>query len=156
MLFFVRSGDLEVYVIDPVKKKEVYVRTLTGGQFFGEFALLTGQPRSASVRPKSYAKVGYFDKSRFEEIVFMFPEFKQRLQDNLNTYDDVDKIWQREQLKKITFMRYLSGEILDELTIILVQRYYDQNQEILRHGEICDKIIILTQGVIEIYVTISG
>ena len=53
-------------------------------------------------------------------------------------------------------MRYLSGEILDELTIILVQRYYDQNQEILRHGEICDKIIILTQGVIEIYVTISG
>ena len=154
MFYFVRSGDLEVFVTDPVKKKEVYVRTLKGGQFFGEFALLTGQPRSASVRPKSYAKVGYFSKDIFEELIFMFPEFKQRLQDNLRTYDDVNKVWEREQLKKIDFFRYLSYEDLDELTIILVQKYYDQNEEILRHGQACDKIIILTQGVIEIYVTI--
>ena len=64
----------------------------------------------------------------------MFPEFKQRLQDNLRTYDDVNKVWEREQLKKIDFFRYLSYEDLDELTIILVQKYYDQNEEILRHG----------------------
>jgi len=25
--------------------------------------------------------------------VFMFPEFKQRIQNNLNSYDDVDKNW---------------------------------------------------------------
>lgn len=31
MFYFVRSGDLEVFVTDPVKKKEVYVRTLKGG-----------------------------------------------------------------------------------------------------------------------------
>lgn len=143
-------------MIDPIKKKDVYVRTLKGGEFFGEFALLTGQPRSASVKPKSYAKVGYFAKEKFEEMVFMFPEFKQRIQNNLNSYDDVDKNWQREQLQRIYFMRYLSREIIDELTVILVQEIFDENQEILRHGEPFDKILILTSGVIEIYVTISG
>lgn len=52
----------------------------------------------------------------------------------MRTYDDVNKVWEREQLKKIDFFRYLSYEDLDELTIILVQKYYDQNEEILRHG----------------------
>lgn len=74
--YFVRSGELQVFVIDPLAKRDVYVRSLHGGSFFGEFSLLTGQPRSASVRPKSYAKVGYFGREKFEEMVFMFPELK--------------------------------------------------------------------------------
>jgi len=56
--YIVKSGECQVFIKDPVEKKDIYVRSLRNSQFFGEFSLLTKQPRSASVRPKNYAIIG--------------------------------------------------------------------------------------------------
>jgi len=39
--YFIKEGDLEVFILDPVDKKDVYVKTLKNGEFFGEYALIT-------------------------------------------------------------------------------------------------------------------
>jgi len=48
-MFIVTEGLLDVYVHDQTENREVKVGHITSGQFFGEIALLTGRPRSATV-----------------------------------------------------------------------------------------------------------
>jgi CRP-like cAMP-binding protein len=48
-MFIVIEGLLDVYVRDETDNREVKVGHITSGQFFGEIALLTGRPRSATV-----------------------------------------------------------------------------------------------------------
>lgn len=152
--FFIKHGECEVYVKDPVAKRDTLVRTLKGGDFFGEVSLLTGQPRTASVRPKIYAMIGFFHEQKFEEMVFMFPEVRSSLQKHFFTYDDINRQWQREQLKNVQFMLYLPEDILDELTVVLNLDIYDENQEIFKQGQQSDNIYILAHGKIEIFLTI--
>lgn len=78
-MFIVKSGECQVFIKDPIEKKDIYVRSMRNSKFFGEFSLLTKQPRSASVRPKSYAMVGQIGREKFEEMIFMFPEMFQNL-----------------------------------------------------------------------------
>lgn len=73
-LYIVKTGECQVFIKDPIEKKDIYVRSLRNSQFFGEFSLLTMQPRSASVRPKNYAIVGQVQREKFDEMTFMFPE----------------------------------------------------------------------------------
>jgi small-conductance mechanosensitive channel len=53
-LYVVESGELSVLVVKP-SGREVEVGTLSAGDAFGEMAILTGEPRSATVRAKSEA-----------------------------------------------------------------------------------------------------
>lgn len=48
-MFIVIEGLLDVYVHNDIEDHDVKVGHLTSGQFFGEIALLTGKPRSATI-----------------------------------------------------------------------------------------------------------
>ncbi len=48
-MFIVIEGLLDVYVRSDTDDSDVKVGHLTSGQFFGEIALLTGKPRSATL-----------------------------------------------------------------------------------------------------------
>ncbi len=118
----------------PIEKKEIYVNNLKGGEFFGEFSLLTQKPRSASIRPRTYSMVGYLTLEKFEEMIFMFPEISLRLKDHMFTYKDKYKMWLKQQLSNIPFMKYQPDKVLDELTIIMKQEFFDENFEIMKNG----------------------
>ena len=53
------------------------------------------------------------------------------------------------------FMNRLPDKVTDELTIILKQVNFDENEEIFKQGEVSNKIFILAQGTIELYLNIS-
>mmetsp|Transcript_41304 Transcript_41304/g.62908 ORF Transcript_41304/g.62908 Transcript_41304/m.62908 type:complete len:172 (-) Transcript_41304:761-1276(-) len=99
--------------------------------------------------------VGYLTLETFEEMIFMFPEMSLRLKDHMFTYKDKYKMWLKQQLSNIPFMKYLPDKVLDELTIIMKQEFFDENFEIMKQGEYSGKIYILVQGKIEIYVPTS-
>ena len=125
--YFVKTGELQVFVKDPIEKRNIFVRSLRPGDFFGEYSLITKQARSASVRPKNYAMVGYLAQEKFEEMIFMFPELRTRLKNHFFTYDDQYKIWQIDQLRNIQYMKYLTDRMAQELTIILTPEIFDEN-----------------------------
>lgn len=70
-MYFIHRGEVEVLGGDDRTR----VATLGDGDFFGELALLTRQPRSASIRALDYCDLYTLDRDRFEEVLALFPAF---------------------------------------------------------------------------------
>ncbi len=66
-MYILIEGIMDVYVKD--EAKELLVGKLTPGDFFGEMSLLTGEPRSATIRARSEALVFELDKSSLAPIL---------------------------------------------------------------------------------------
>ena len=88
-----------MYIKDPIEHKDIYVRTMKNSHIFGEFALLTGQPRSATVKPKGYAIIGQISKEKFEEMMYMHPSLKSSLQKQYFGFQDKFKTWLKSKIK---------------------------------------------------------
>jgi voltage-gated potassium channel len=68
-MYFVIKGNLEVFNEDGV-----IINTLSEGDFFGEIALLTDQPRTAWVRALSYCDLYALEKDVFTSLLERYPE----------------------------------------------------------------------------------
>lgn len=77
-LYIVESGTLEA-VLDEGTASEQVVSSFVSGDFFGEMALLTGQPRSATVRARTHSRLLALAKSHFDRAVAEDPGLALRL-----------------------------------------------------------------------------
>jgi CRP-like cAMP-binding protein len=78
-LFVVKSGVLEVVTVPTDGTEPVVVAYLGTGEVIGELALLTGSPRSATVRSPERAEVFAVDKSVFLDLMDLLPAFSRNL-----------------------------------------------------------------------------
>ncbi|CAF1092715.1 unnamed protein product [Didymodactylos carnosus] len=62
-MFFIENGECDVIV----NKK--FNKTLSKGDYFGELALVNNEPRSATVRAKTKAKLAYLEVESFERLM---------------------------------------------------------------------------------------
>ena len=69
-MYFVVRGELDVLRAG----SEEAVATLKAGDFFGEIALFLDEPRSASVRARTYCDVYALSKEAFRQVFERFPE----------------------------------------------------------------------------------
>ena len=67
-MFVVLSGTAKVLVTGEIGR-EIDVATKSEGEFFGEMSLLTGEPRTATVRAKTDMEVIVIDKKAFVDIL---------------------------------------------------------------------------------------
>jgi CRP/FNR family cyclic AMP-dependent transcriptional regulator len=79
--FILVSGRVKVYVSDEFGR-EVILRTLGPGEFFGEM-ILDGRPRSASVMTIESSRLVVMPKSKFRDFVGSHPDFAIRLIEKL-------------------------------------------------------------------------
>lgn len=68
-MYVVLSGDLEVLKVQPATHIEKRLAERGEGDFFGEMSLLDNQPRSASLRAKTEARLLEIKKSEFDRIL---------------------------------------------------------------------------------------
>ncbi len=83
-LFIIKSGEVEVFTLDANREKLV-LATLQEGDYFGEISLITGRPRTASVKVLRAAELVRLDKKNFDRIVARHPETLKVLEDSLQT-----------------------------------------------------------------------
>jgi small-conductance mechanosensitive channel/CRP-like cAMP-binding protein len=76
-LYIVHEGEVGVRV--QVDGSTAEVATLAPGQIFGEMALLTGEPRSASCTARTEVSCYVIDRAAFESLLAQSPEIAQRL-----------------------------------------------------------------------------
>lgn len=77
-LYIMVSGEAEVYLELPDGGRHV-LRDLSRGSFFGEMGLMTGAPRSATVRAKTDVECYRLDKEMFEEILRARPAIAEEM-----------------------------------------------------------------------------
>ena len=80
-LYFISQGQVEVIAADG---KTIY-NTLKDGDFFGEIALLSSQPRTASVRTLDYCDLYSIDRETFEKVLNHYPEFAKNIREIAKT-----------------------------------------------------------------------
>jgi voltage-gated potassium channel len=78
-MYFLSRGTVEV-----LGRDGAVLRTLHGGDFFGEIALFTDAPRTASVRAVSTSDLYVLDKAMFDRIVAFYPEVAALLEAESN------------------------------------------------------------------------
>jgi CRP-like cAMP-binding protein len=78
-LYVVKSGVLEVAAVPADGTEPVPVAYLGTGEVIGELALLTGSPRSATVRSPERAELFAVDKSVFLDLMDALPAFSRNL-----------------------------------------------------------------------------
>jgi len=83
-LYIIKSGEVEVFTLDAVREKLVLAK-LQEGDYFGEISLISGRPRTASVKVLRAAELLRLDKKNFDRIVARHPETLKVLEDSLQT-----------------------------------------------------------------------
>ena len=75
-LFIVVRGEVRVLTQTPMKK-EVFLANLGEGEFFGEIALLTGKPRTATIITNTASELLELTKDDYEKIIARYPNVKK-------------------------------------------------------------------------------
>jgi CRP-like cAMP-binding protein len=60
------------------------VATLSDGAFFGEIALISDRPRSATARAHSFCDVYMLERAAFERVTAAYPEFRHHVEEIMN------------------------------------------------------------------------
>lgn len=78
-MYIVAEGLLYVYITQAESGELIRVAEISPGQFFGEMALLTGEPRSATVKAETEALVYEITKEDMEILLDRRPEIAEQL-----------------------------------------------------------------------------
>lgn len=82
-LFLIVEGSAEV--LYPGRTSDFVLATLSAGDFFGEMALLNGQPRSATVRAKDRVRTLVLEKEDFHQVMLESPAVALKLLELMST-----------------------------------------------------------------------
>jgi CRP-like cAMP-binding protein len=77
-LYLIRSGQVRVYTMQ--NGVEVPLATLGAGACFGEVALLSGRPRTATVETEEPCTMLCFPRPHIEEILNAYPKVRKLLE----------------------------------------------------------------------------
>jgi CRP-like cAMP-binding protein len=99
-LFIVVRGEVRVLTQTP-DKKEVILANLGEGEFFGEIALLTGKPRTATIITNITSELLELTKDDYEKIIARYPNVKKVVEDFhlQRTYKTVEAMIQAQHNK---------------------------------------------------------
>ena len=76
-VYFIRSGDVEV--VRKTDEGEIALAKLSSGQHFGEMALLSNDPRNATVRAITATELAVLGKSNFVTMLGVLPSTEQNI-----------------------------------------------------------------------------
>jgi CRP-like cAMP-binding protein/CheY-like chemotaxis protein len=71
-MYIIITGKVDIIIYDQDENEQV-VNTLGSGDYFGEMALLTGEPRSATVRSSEPSEMFLLEQKDFDVILEKFP-----------------------------------------------------------------------------------
>jgi cAMP-dependent protein kinase regulator len=129
--YVITRGKAKVVVGDAIKA------VLGKGDYFGEMALLRGDPRSATVQAISDGSVLALDKGVFLELVQARPSIHRRLENVLRV---------RPIVSQLTFLRGLSPDQLARLSIRVTRSVRRKGDRVVEEGERGDAFFVLASG----------
>jgi predicted acylesterase/phospholipase RssA/CRP-like cAMP-binding protein len=149
--YIVVSGKLQASVQSSADEK-TFVSVVTPGQFVGEMALLTAQPRSATVTALENSELLCLTKSAFDNLERKHPNLLSALAGQLLPR------FQRDQTRKV--LKNLFGDLDDSLMLSLLGKldcgHLNSGETLFHQGEQGDEMYIIIQGRLRIVAEAGG
>jgi CRP-like cAMP-binding protein len=124
--YIIRSGTVQVYIKESDSKEKIILSQLTAGDYFGEMALLTGEPRSASIETLSEVTLIKIDKPGFERLIKENPLILLPLTHMLSHRLKNANV-QRIRAEKQLLSKIKPSGRLSEITFAELLKYCEQN-----------------------------
>ncbi len=91
--YLIRSGTVQVSTLNRKNRQQVLLGNMLAGEFFGEVALLTGKPRTATVKAQGKVELMELSRADFDRIAVKYPSIrsivetyqKKRVQSTIRT-----------------------------------------------------------------------
>jgi CRP-like cAMP-binding protein len=147
-LFLVASGELRVFVNAPGGPKDV--ARLFENTLFGEMALITGQPRSASVAVVGEADVIEVSRAALMQVIVGVPSVREAL-DRFSRERLIKNLLQTSPLFA-PFTKSQQGELLRRFEGIEIESGVD----IIREGERGRGLFLVLSGEVEVVAHAAG
>jgi len=80
-LFVITEGRVKTFVRDLAQHRQMLMRELKEGDFFGEISILSGKPRSATVTAVTHCEMLELDRPTLDEITARLPHVRQVLEE---------------------------------------------------------------------------
>jgi CRP-like cAMP-binding protein len=125
-LYIIEQGKVRVYITLPGKEEKIILSTLTRGDYFGEMALLTGEPRSANVETISRVELLRLDKAGFEKLLELNPAIVRSLSNMLSQRLKSANLM-RAEAEKFYKSRIAPSGNLAEIPLIEMLKFCEHN-----------------------------
>ncbi len=80
-LFVITEGTVKAFVRDAAGGRQMLMRRLKEGDFFGEISILSGKPRSATVTAATHCEMLELDRPTLDQITGSYPHVRQVLEE---------------------------------------------------------------------------
>ena len=141
-LFLVAGGELRVFVATPAGEKDV--ARLFENTLFGEMALITGQPRSASVAAAGDADIIGVSKAALDQVIAKLPVIRSVL-DGFSRERLIKNLLQTSPLF-VPFTKSQQGELLRRFE----GHEVEAGTELIREGERGKGLFLVLAGEVEV------
>ncbi len=134
--FILASGKVAVYQADENGRPQL-VEYLGRGQYFGEQALISDQPRNATLKTVSPSRLFSMDRAAFNALVRQYVS----LEENLNR-----KVRHSWLLRGMPIFDTLQSHELDWLALQLNSERYRAGEVVFREGDTGDRFYLIESG----------
>jgi subfamily B ATP-binding cassette protein HlyB/CyaB len=125
-------------------QKEINLGVRTSGDFFGEAALITDHPRSATARAAEDGLLLCLDRQAFEQYLFSRPQLREQF----------DKFLRNTSihtfLKSFTDLSAIPPKELQELVLRLMPEFFKEGEVVFRQGAAPDKFYLVERGKLKV------
>jgi CRP-like cAMP-binding protein len=125
-LFIIKKGMVQVFINDPDNDEKIVLSKLQKGDYFGEMALITGEPRSASIETLTPVSLLKLDKEGFDKIISENPSISFSLSHMLSQRLKHANL-QRMESEKFYHSKITPSGSLSETPFFEILKFCEQN-----------------------------
>jgi len=125
-LYIIEKGTVQIYMKDPGSDEKITLSKLKEGDYFGEMALITGEPRSANVEALENVSLYRLDKKGFDKLIKEDPAISLALSHMLSQRLKNSNI-KRLESEKLYHSKISPSGSLSEIPFHEVLKFCEQN-----------------------------
>ena len=125
-LYIIKKGVVQVYINAPDDNEKIVLSKLEEGDYFGEMALITGEPRSASIETVTPVSLLRLEKEGFDKIIKDNPAITLSLSHMLSQRLKNANL-QRAESEKFYHSKITPSGSLGEIPFFEILKFCEQN-----------------------------
>lgn len=129
---------------------------ISAGTMFGEIALVSNCPRTATVRSLNYDTCATINENTFKDMCRMFPDVVTKFKERRSEYKDKWKKFLRKLIRNTDYFKDLPFMAQEELLYSLKMESYEEGQIMFDNGDTIQKLYYVSEGEISVFLQLDN